>query len=59
MDELITLDSPLIDQVFKFEFLKLVIADAYRRRVFFKYEKRIRLRSPPEKVLIFGFFGLK
>ncbi|KAK6156559.1 hypothetical protein DH2020_010807 [Rehmannia glutinosa] len=24
--------------------------DTYRRKVFFKYEKRIRTRSPPEKV---------
>jgi hypothetical protein len=26
-------------------------ADGYRRRVFFNYEKRIRLQSPPEKVI--------
>ncbi|KAA8519115.1 hypothetical protein F0562_013411 [Nyssa sinensis] len=26
--------------------------DAYRRKVFFNYEKRIRMRSPPEKVFI-------
>ncbi|GMP36874.1 hypothetical protein CsSME_00008837 [Camellia sinensis var. sinensis] len=26
-----------------------VFSDAYRRKVFFKYEKRIRTRSPPEK----------
>ncbi|XP_073137882.1 calcium uptake protein, mitochondrial-like [Henckelia pumila] len=29
--------------------------DAYRRKVFFKYEKRIRTRSPPEKV--FEYFA--
>ena len=44
------------------------LADAYRRRVFFNYEKRIRLRSPPEKVFyrnsnpccfsLFGFIYL-
>jgi hypothetical protein len=27
-------------------------ADSYRRRVFFNYEKRIRTRSPPEKVTV-------
>ncbi|XP_030954695.1 calcium uptake protein, mitochondrial-like isoform X2 [Quercus lobata] len=34
---------------------KYLFGDAYRRRVFFKYEKRIRLRSPPEKV--FEYFA--
>uniref|UniRef100_A0A2P2Q354 EF-hand domain-containing protein n=1 Tax=Rhizophora mucronata TaxID=61149 RepID=A0A2P2Q354_RHIMU len=29
--------------------------DAYRRKIFFKYEKRMRLRSPPEKV--FEYFA--
>ncbi|KAA8521608.1 hypothetical protein F0562_012281 [Nyssa sinensis] len=29
--------------------------DAYRRKVFFNYEKRIRMRSPPEKV--FEYFA--
>ncbi|KAI4377316.1 hypothetical protein MLD38_014966 [Melastoma candidum] len=29
--------------------------DSYRRRIFFKYEKRIRLQSPPEKV--FEYFA--
>ncbi|KAL8171146.1 hypothetical protein V2J09_022950 [Rumex salicifolius] len=29
---------------------KFLFGDAYRRKVFFNYEKRIRLRSPPEKV---------
>ncbi|EXB80741.1 Calcium uptake protein 1 [Morus notabilis] len=33
----------------------VVNADAYRRKVFFNYEKRIRLRSPPEKV--FEYFA--
>lgn len=27
-------------------------ADSYRRRVFFNYEKRIRMQSPPEKVCL-------
>ncbi|XP_077222279.1 calcium uptake protein, mitochondrial-like [Tasmannia lanceolata] len=34
---------------------KFLFGDAYRRRVFFNYEKRIRLRSPPEK--IFEYFA--
>uniref|UniRef100_A0A7N0T8Y3 EF-hand domain-containing protein n=1 Tax=Kalanchoe fedtschenkoi TaxID=63787 RepID=A0A7N0T8Y3_KALFE len=34
---------------------KFLFGDAFRRRVFFNYEKRIRLRSPPEKV--FEYFG--
>ncbi|XP_050272084.1 calcium uptake protein, mitochondrial-like isoform X3 [Quercus robur] len=34
---------------------KYLFGDAYRRRVFFKYEKRIRLQSPPEKV--FEYFA--
>jgi hypothetical protein len=29
-----------------------LFGDAYRRKVFFKYEKRIRTQSPPEKVFI-------
>ncbi|KAI9118329.1 hypothetical protein K1719_010661 [Acacia pycnantha] len=33
----------------------LLFGDAYRRKVFFNYEKRIRLRSPPEKV--FEYFA--
>ncbi|XP_028799131.1 calcium uptake protein, mitochondrial [Neltuma alba] len=32
-----------------------LFGDAYRRKVFFNYEKRIRLRSPPEKV--FEYFA--
>ncbi|XP_065849496.1 calcium uptake protein, mitochondrial-like [Euphorbia lathyris] len=32
-----------------------IFGDAYRRRIFFNYEKRIRLRSPPEKV--FEYFA--
>lgn len=31
-------------------------AEAYRRRIFFNYEKRIRMRSPPEKVFISSRF---
>lgn len=27
-----------------------LVTDAYRKKVFFKYEKRLRMRSPPEKV---------
>ncbi|THU70396.1 hypothetical protein C4D60_Mb08t24540 [Musa balbisiana] len=34
---------------------KFLFPDSYRRRVFFNYEKRIRLRSPPEK--IFEYFA--
>ncbi|THU50658.1 hypothetical protein C4D60_Mb06t22600 [Musa balbisiana] len=34
---------------------KFLFADSYRRRVFFKYEKRIRMRSSPEK--IFEYFA--
>ncbi|GKV03226.1 hypothetical protein SLEP1_g15566 [Rubroshorea leprosula] len=34
---------------------KFIFGDAFRRKVFFKYEKRIRLRSPPEKV--FEYFA--
>ncbi|CAL5376747.1 unnamed protein product [Camellia sinensis] len=30
-----------------------LFGDAYRRKVFFKYEKRIRTQSPPEKVCFF------
>ncbi|KAK7283104.1 hypothetical protein RIF29_12390 [Crotalaria pallida] len=33
----------------------LLLGDAYRRKVFFNYEKRIRLHSPPEKV--FEYFA--
>ncbi|KAB2629432.1 calcium uptake protein 1 [Pyrus ussuriensis x Pyrus communis] len=32
-----------------------IFGDAYRRKIFFNYEKRIRLRSPPEKV--FEYFA--
>lgn len=28
------------------------MADAFRRKIFFNYEKRLRLQSPPEKVFI-------
>ncbi|XP_021277153.1 calcium uptake protein, mitochondrial-like [Herrania umbratica] len=34
---------------------KFLVGEAYRRRVFFNYEKRIRLQSPPEKV--FNYFA--
>ncbi|KAL6980224.1 hypothetical protein U1Q18_021867 [Sarracenia purpurea var. burkii] len=34
---------------------KYLFGDAYRRKVFFNYEKRIRMRSPPEKV--FEYFA--
>ncbi|KAL6974037.1 hypothetical protein U1Q18_028220 [Sarracenia purpurea var. burkii] len=34
---------------------KFIFGDAYRRKVFFKYEKRIRMQSPPEKV--FEYFA--
>ncbi|KAL6903658.1 hypothetical protein ACP4OV_004471 [Aristida adscensionis] len=34
---------------------RFLLGDSFRRRVFFNYEKRIRLRSPPEK--IFEYFA--
>ncbi|KAK1276904.1 hypothetical protein QJS04_geneDACA003746 [Acorus gramineus] len=34
---------------------RFLFGDSYRRKVFFNYEKRIRLRSPPEKV--FEYFA--
>ncbi|CAL5431342.1 unnamed protein product [Camellia sinensis] len=34
---------------------KFLFGDAYRRKIFFNYEKRIRMRSPPEKV--FEYFA--
>ncbi|KAJ0030385.1 hypothetical protein Pint_14734 [Pistacia integerrima] len=34
---------------------KFLFGDAYRRRIFFNYEKRIRMQSPPEKV--FEYFA--
>ncbi|XXG52047.1 hypothetical protein AAC387_Pa03g0467 [Persea americana] len=34
---------------------KYLFRDSYRRKVFFNYEKRIRMRSPPEKV--FEYFA--
>ena len=27
-----------------------LVAEEYRRRIFFNYERRLRMRSPPEKV---------
>lgn len=43
-----------LEWLFKFIDLLIVVvvADAYRRKIFFNYEKRIRLRSPPEKVFM-------
>ncbi|XP_076909130.1 calcium uptake protein, mitochondrial-like [Bidens hawaiensis] len=34
---------------------RYIVADSYRKKVFFKYEKRIRTQSPPEKV--FEYFA--
>ncbi|CAK9161546.1 unnamed protein product [Ilex paraguariensis] len=34
---------------------KFLFGDAYRRKIFFNYEKRLRMRSPPEKV--FEYFA--
>ncbi|CAI9092658.1 OLC1v1027968C1 [Oldenlandia corymbosa var. corymbosa] len=34
---------------------RFIFGEAYRRKVFFNYEKRIRMRSPPEKV--FEYFA--
>ncbi|XP_039024441.1 calcium uptake protein, mitochondrial-like [Hibiscus syriacus] len=34
---------------------KFIFGEVYRRKVFFNYEKRLRLRSPPEKV--FQYFA--
>ncbi|KAF9613799.1 hypothetical protein IFM89_011968 [Coptis chinensis] len=34
---------------------KYIFADSFRRKIFFNYEKRIRMRSPPEKV--FEYFA--
>ncbi|KAK1437432.1 hypothetical protein QVD17_03223 [Tagetes erecta] len=34
---------------------RFLFADSYRRKVFFKYEKRVRTQSPPEKV--FEYFA--
>ncbi|XVE97380.1 hypothetical protein REPUB_Repub03eG0014700 [Reevesia pubescens] len=34
---------------------KFIFSEVYRRKVFFNYEKRLRLRSPPEKV--FEYFA--
>ncbi|XVE98443.1 hypothetical protein REPUB_Repub03eG0107000 [Reevesia pubescens] len=34
---------------------KFIFREAYRKRVFFNYEKRIRMQSPPEKV--FDYFA--
>ncbi|KAL8109905.1 calcium uptake protein, mitochondrial-like [Apium graveolens] len=34
---------------------RFIFGDAYRKKIFFNYEKRIRMRSPPEKV--FEYFA--
>ncbi|XP_010527118.1 PREDICTED: calcium uptake protein 1, mitochondrial [Tarenaya hassleriana] len=34
---------------------RFIVGDAFRRKVFFNYEKRLRLQSPPEKV--FEYFA--
>ncbi|XP_042039451.1 calcium uptake protein, mitochondrial-like [Salvia splendens] len=34
---------------------KFIFGEAYRRKIFFNYERRIRMRSPPEKV--FEYFA--
>ncbi|CAH2077289.1 unnamed protein product [Thlaspi arvense] len=34
---------------------RFIFGDAYRRKIFFNYEKRLRLQSPPEKV--FEYFA--
>ncbi|MBA0608521.1 hypothetical protein Godav_020733 [Gossypium davidsonii] len=31
---------------------KFILGEVYRRKVFFNYEKRLRLRSPPEKLYL-------
>ncbi|MBA0824587.1 hypothetical protein Goarm_021244 [Gossypium armourianum] len=38
---------------------KFILGEVYRRKVFFNYEKRLRLRSPPEKVFeYFAYFQI-
>ncbi|KAG6409467.1 hypothetical protein SASPL_127507 [Salvia splendens] len=32
---------------------KFIFGETYRRKIFFNYERRIRMRSPPEKVFVF------
>ncbi|KAG0570641.1 hypothetical protein KC19_6G176800 [Ceratodon purpureus] len=32
---------------------KFFLSEAYRRRIFFNYERRLRMRSPPEKVFFY------
>lgn len=50
-----SLDSAPRSSLFSFKNPRFLFPDAFRRRIFFKYEKRIRLRSPPEKV--FEYFA--
>ncbi|KAK8257069.1 hypothetical protein V6Z12_1Z007500 [Gossypium hirsutum] len=35
---------------------KFIFGEVYRRKVFFNYEKRLRLRSPPEKVNVSNLY---
>ncbi|GFZ16718.1 calcium-binding EF hand family protein [Actinidia rufa] len=44
-----------VSVVDQFSNRKFLFGDAFRRKVFFNYEKRIRMRSPPEKV--FDYFA--
>ncbi|KAK9742204.1 hypothetical protein RND81_03G155400 [Saponaria officinalis] len=48
-----SLESPPLSLSYKKP--RFLFKDAFRRRIFFKYEKRIRTRSPPEKV--FEYFA--
>nr|KYP46781.1 Calcium-binding atopy-related autoantigen 1 [Cajanus cajan] len=50
-----TLEDPNRRRSFFPKFSFPEINDAFRRKIFFNYEKRIRLRSPPEKV--FEYFA--
>jgi hypothetical protein len=45
------IDHLIKELFFLFDFFKLIAVDAFRRKIFFNYEKRIRLRSPPENVI--------
>ncbi|MQM15644.1 hypothetical protein Taro_048594 [Colocasia esculenta] len=47
--------DPLVPDVGQEKKPRYLFGDAYRRRVFFNYEKRIRMLSPPEKV--FEYFA--
>ncbi|KAH9605574.1 hypothetical protein KSS87_005174 [Heliosperma pusillum] len=54
-DQGISDDSSDVPGTYPKKTTKFLFKDDYRRRVFFNYEKRIRLRSPPEKV--FEYFA--